>query len=211
MYIFDFDGTIINNEDAHLQAWVEALKIFHREANPSLIQQYFGRNAVEIASQFIQDKKQAEECAKIKEQIYDKLWRRMSSPVPCVEELIAKLKNSGKSIAIASSSTYEMIVEVLQYFDLLHLFDVIVGIDNVHNPKPHPELLLSILNKLDIPPSQAIYIGDSPIDVLTACNAGVHSIYLNIYERGRIQEKLNCSPDLAIRSLCELLNFLKDI
>ncbi|MEM2703335.1 MAG: HAD family hydrolase [Candidatus Bathyarchaeia archaeon] len=210
-YIFDFDGTIIDNEQAHLYSWIEAFKILIGDINPSLIQHHFGKNSYDIASAFIQDKKQVEECVKIKEQIYEKVWRDMSGPAPCVRELLARLRDFGKTLAIASSSTYDTIVKTLQHFNLSHFFDIIVGIDNIPNPKPNPDLLLFILEKMSITPSNAVYIGDSPIDGLTARNAGVHFIYLNTYKRKNFEGKLSCTPDLAINSLCELLLFLSSL
>lgn len=211
VYIFDFDGTVIDNEQAHLYSWVQAFKIFLGDINPSLIQYHFGKNSLDIASLFIQDKKQIEECIRVKEEIYEKLWPQISKPVQCIEELLTKLKNSKKTIAIASSSTRDTIVKVLKYFNLYHYFDIIIGIDNVSNPKPHPELLLSIIEKLNITPLEAVYIGDSPVDILTAHNAGVYSVYLDIYKRKNPEDELPCTPDLTIKSLCELLQLVDHV
>ncbi|MEM4006739.1 MAG: HAD family hydrolase [Nitrososphaerota archaeon] len=211
VYIFDFDGTVIDNEQAHLYSWIEAFKIFVGDINPSLIQHHFGKNSLDIASVFIQDKKQVRKCIKIKEEIYEKLWPQISKPVPCIEELLIKLKNSKKTVAIASSSKRNIIIKVLKHFKLYHYFDIIVGIDNVSNPKPYPDLLLFIIKKLNIAPSEAVYIGDSPIDILTARNAGVYSVYLDMYERRDPENKLLCTPDLTVNSLCELLQLLEYI
>ena len=52
-------------------------------------------------------------------------------------------------------------------------FDLIVSADDVERPKPHPEGVLFILNKLQVRPAEAVYIGDSAVDQQTAMAAGV--------------------------------------
>ena len=54
-----------------------------------------------------------------------------------------------------------------------HFFDVIVGGDDVKNPKPHPEALIKAVSSLGAAKKDVLYIGDSIIDARTAERAGI--------------------------------------
>ena len=62
---------------------------------------------------------------------------------------------------------------VLRGLDLLHRFQMVVTAHDVSAPKPDPEGALRILSALDLAPADAIYIGDSDRDQLTAQAARV--------------------------------------
>jgi HAD superfamily hydrolase (TIGR01549 family) len=64
----------------------------------------------------------------------------------------------------------------LEKVNLLHFFDVIAGRDDVSNPKPHPDHMLSICNKLGIKPPESLVIGDTHRDIEGAFNVGARSI-----------------------------------
>lgn len=90
--------------------------------------------------------------------------------VPAVME---RLKRGGYSLGIVSTKYRYRIEAVLGREGLLHLFDAIVGGEDVSNHKPDPESLLAALGKLGSPRSSVLYVGDSVTDARAAENAGV--------------------------------------
>jgi phosphoglycolate phosphatase-like HAD superfamily hydrolase len=58
----------------------------------------------------------------------------------------------------------------------LKYFEIIIGRDNVINPKPHPDHLLEICDKLGVNPSEIMVIGDNYRDIEGALNVGAYSI-----------------------------------
>ena len=52
-------------------------------------------------------------------------------------------------------------------------FDVAIGAEEVTHPKPHPEVLLTVLDILHVNKNEALYVGDADIDIKTALAAGV--------------------------------------
>ena len=90
--------------------------------------------------------------------------------------------------------------QLLAEFDLDGYFDLIVTSSDVEQPKPHPEVLLKILNYFDLSPHQVIYIGDSQVDELAARAAKIPLVaYRNreldaeyhINSLGELEELLN--------------------
>jgi len=56
---------------------------------------------------------------------------------------------------------------------------MLVGYNDVENPKPHPEMIYKIMNQLNASKDKAILIGDSKKDTQAATNAGIDSILVN--------------------------------
>jgi len=202
-FIFDLDGTLIDSEKAHLKAWSEALSVFLQDFDINLVQSHFGKSGREIAFLILQDKIKAEQCEKIKDQIFDTLLSTDVKPIACAISLLELLKKRNVKTGVASSHYSERIIRILKHFSMLEFFDVIVGLNEVTKPKPSPELLLKALIKLDVSPAVAVYIGDSPYDVLTALNAGCYSILIETYPRVNLKES-RILPNLIVKSLCEL-------
>ncbi|MBL7173720.1 MAG: HAD family hydrolase [Desulfobacteraceae bacterium] len=93
---------------------------------------------------------------------------------PGFKDLLRDLKpRVGLAVATNRSNT---IGEVLEQNGLTGFFDIVVSSLDVKNPKPHPESIHKILDFFDLAPDQAVYIGDSLIDLETARAAGVYFI-----------------------------------
>ncbi len=92
--------------------------------------------------------------------------------VPGVVNLIKMLSNEGISLAIASSSPYEDIYKVTDYFDIRKYFDVMVsGFNGDINPKPAPDIYNLALKKLGFTPEASIAIEDTDTGLLAAHRA----------------------------------------
>ncbi len=82
------------------------------------------------------------------------------------------LSNEGISLAIASSSPYEDIYKVTDYFDIRKYFDVMVsGFNGDINPKPAPDIYNLALKKLGFTPEASIAIEDTDTGLLAAHRA----------------------------------------
>ncbi len=67
----------------------------------------------------------------------------------------------------------------LEKVRLLDYFSVIIGRDNISNPKPHPDHLLEICKRLHVEPTEIVVVGDNFRDIEGALNVGAHSIALH--------------------------------
>jgi len=87
--------------------------------------------------------------------------------------VIKLLHSKGVKLGIVSTKFSYRIRNILEREDLLDLFEVIIGGENVQEYKPDPRGLLEAIKKLDLSRPQTIYIGDSLTDAETAFRAGV--------------------------------------
>jgi HAD superfamily hydrolase (TIGR01509 family) len=103
--------------------------------------------------------------------------RRMSEetePLDGCVDLLHRLHGGGWRLGIATSSG-----RALPYLDrwgVRHLFDAIVGREDVSKRKPDPESIARCVNELGVAPADAVYVGDSPVDIEAGRAAGVHTI-----------------------------------
>ncbi len=91
-------------------------------------------------------------------------------------KVIAMLKLHKFKLGIVSTKYRYRIETILGRENVLNLFDVIIGSEDVHELKPNPFGLTSAIEKLNLLPSDIIYVGDTTIDAETANRAGVSFI-----------------------------------
>ena len=85
-------------------------------------------------------------------------------------------KENDIRLAVASSSTYEHIIEVLATCGIQDSFDVIYSGEFVKESKPNPEIYLNTLKKLNVASNQAVAIEDSFYGISAAKAAGIPTI-----------------------------------
>lgn len=94
-----------------------------------------------------------------------------------VRDFIEKLKASGKTLAVVSSGTKNLISNSLEHNDLLGVFDVVICQEDVYAHKPDPEPILKALDLLKADKKRTLMIGDSVHDLVAAKRAGVDSMF----------------------------------
>lgn len=96
---------------------------------------------------------------------------------PGIPELLAALRQAGKTVAVATSKPEEFAIRILKHFDLDHCFDLIAGATMDGSRSRKADVIAYALEKLDHPDlSQTIMIGDREQDILGARQIGIASI-----------------------------------
>jgi HAD superfamily hydrolase (TIGR01509 family) len=131
-----------------------------------------------------------------------------SNPIlPGVMDLIHTAQAKGLKIAIGSSSPHSWVDFHVQRLEIYHHFDHIVCQDDVApgRTKPHPDIYLKALEKLDVANTEAIVFEDSPNGVLASQRAGVFVVAVP----NPLTAKMNVQGDLTVSSLADVS--LKDL
>ncbi len=87
--------------------------------------------------------------------------------------LARDLRKKGKKLAIFSSNCRESIDECLRKAGIGHIFDFVVGKEDVELHKPHPEGLEKIMAHFRVPKEKVAFIGNEDDDAAAAKSAGV--------------------------------------
>jgi HAD superfamily hydrolase (TIGR01509 family) len=93
--------------------------------------------------------------------------------MPGVPETTAALHRAGKLLAVCSNKPVAFTRELLDHFRLLPLLGAVLGPEDVACPKPAPDMLVTALARLQVPPEEALYVGDMVVDIETGRAAGV--------------------------------------
>lgn len=173
--IFDCDGVLFDSRQANINFYNHLLS---RYGLPPLAEEqvdYVHMHTAEKAVRYIfEGTGLTEEAQSYRMQMDYTPFIKDMVMEPGLKGLLRKLKPvAGLAVATNRSNTIEA---VLDYNDLGGFFDIVVSSLDVERPKPHPESLRKILEFFALRPEQAVYVGDSQVDVETARAAGTHFI-----------------------------------
>jgi phosphoglycolate phosphatase len=93
---------------------------------------------------------------------------------PGTREVPIKLREAGIKTGVVSNRRFAR--NAVERVGIADLFDIILGLEDFTNPKPHPEPILTALNRLGAPRERAVYVGDTQIDMRTAAAAEVSGL-----------------------------------
>jgi HAD superfamily hydrolase (TIGR01509 family) len=178
--IFDVDGTLADSIGFFYEVALEILRL--AGAPPVSQEQVFALmrlgDAAPLEKLFPADFPNPSETLKriTDERMHDWMhhYHNETKAIPGSIELLHDLHAQGIQLGIATSSGRAL--PFLDQWGVRHLFDGIVGREDVESRKPHPEPILKCLNHLALDPHDVTYVGDSIIDIRAGKAAGVSTI-----------------------------------
>jgi phosphoglycolate phosphatase len=111
---------------------------------------------------------------------YEKRNGRLATLYPGVREGLTTLHAEGFALACVTNKTARFTTPLLEATGLASFFSAVISGDSTPRKKPAPDPILAACTKLGVQPSEAIMVGDSTNDSLSARAAGVR-IYLVPY------------------------------
>lgn len=186
--IFDMDGTILNTLEDLKNATNYSLRQFGMpERSLEEVRMFVGNGIRKLVERAVPAGTPEEKIAQVFDvflEYYEIHSADNTSPYPGILELVEKLKKSGIKTAVSTNKADVPAQELgREYFN--GIFDLIVGQQDGLKVKPAPDSVNKILSILDIQKKDAIYIGDSDVDVQTAKNSGLDFIGVSWGFRGR--------------------------
>ena len=180
--IFDLDGTLIDTPTGIVQAFTAALNSMDISfKDDSAIRATIGLPLERAFSNLLQvPENDARVNVGIKK--YQALFKDIVLPrakeliFPAVLEGLRSLKTEKISLAVATSKVYKSAEALLKAADLWQYFDIVIGADQVKQPKPHPEMGKLIMKKFDVLAKDTVMVGDTTHDIQMANASGMHSI-----------------------------------
>ena len=167
--LFDFDGTLLDSFPAHYQAYAVTLAYFNKEITPNLYKQTYSPNwfamykALGIPEESYEEADAAwlAEVGKHRPQLF-------AAARPLLDALSSEF-----ILGLVTSGSRDRVLRDLASTGIGDLFQVIVTGDDISRPKPDPEGLSIALDRLQLLPEQALYVGDAREDCFMAQAAGV--------------------------------------
>ncbi|MHA1675337.1 MAG: HAD family hydrolase [Promethearchaeota archaeon] len=207
-FILDIDGTLLDSTKAHLAAWRKALREYGVIKTDVEIYSQFGKKTAQISRILIgqqADNSTVKEIAIRKTEILLQELTKIK-PYPQVPETLQRIyAQQGKIIFV--SNNYNRIIEaILQYQQWDKISIGFIGVDNVKNAKPDPEMIHYALRELEKEPNECVTVGDSSYDIQAGQAAGTKTVALCTKHPSTFFEPLE--PDLILGEFRDLLSYL---
>ena len=178
--IFDLDGTLLDTLKDLADACNFALRSYGFSEHQIDEYKYFLGNGVYklVERALPMDKKDGETVDKVLTEFkkyYEKHKSDFTKPYDGIEELLIALKETGIKTAVVSNKPHEFAVEIVERY-FAKSFDIVFGKREGYLAKPDPTTVIETLNYFKCKKEEAVYIGDSDVDMFTGKNAGLFSI-----------------------------------
>jgi len=177
--IFDVDGTLINSNDAHARAWVNALAEANVDVSFAQARSMIGMGGDKVLPVLANvdpgsalGKRIAERRSAIFMQEYFPTLR----PFPKARELLEALQSSGLKLAVASSAKQEELEPFLELAGVKDLVSNVTSSSDAARSKPDPDIVRAALSRLELEPSHVLMVGDTPYDIEAAARSGIATV-----------------------------------
>ncbi len=172
--LFDLDGTLIDTVDL-------ILKSFHHTTATHGLPRITDAEWLEMLGtplrvQFRRFTEKADEIQQLISTYLDynlKHHDDLLEHYPGVCDAVRSLREAGVRLGVVTSKMHGSLERGLSLGGYEGLFEVLIGADDVENPKPHPEPVLMALEQLGVGAEAATFVGDSPHDMASGRAAGV--------------------------------------
>ena len=173
LVMIDCDGTLFDSFEANRAFYDEVLRRMGRPPLDAEGRELAHHMATPLlfAHLFRGDTGGLEEATRIARATDYAPYLELMTPVPGMVDTLEWVHDRHDT-ALATNRGAS-ITRLLARFDLLHHFDLVVGIHDVERPKPAPDMLLHCLRHFGAPASASVYVGDAPCDREASRAAGV--------------------------------------
>ena len=178
--LFDFDGVLADTENVHVAAWQRTFRVmgWHESeetcvraasiADVAFVREVFARRKIDGGN--------VKGWAERKQALTVGLLRERPRLQPGAAELVQTLREAGLTLGVVTTTRRANVETVLAASGLLDAFDVVITGDDVEHPKPDPAGYRLAVERLALPPGEAVALEDSPTGLLAAEQAGLRVV-----------------------------------
>jgi len=180
--IFDVDGTLVDSNDAHARAWVEALASFGIHVEIAAARRLIGMGSDKLLPELTgieAESPRGKEIDEARGELFRRQYLPHLRPFPGTRALFLALRDEGIRLAVASSSREEDLGRLLEIAEVADLVERRASAKDARRSKPDPDVIHAALEGLgDVALSGAAVgmVGDTPYDVAAAWKAGVRPL-----------------------------------
>ncbi|MFC4775685.1 pyrophosphatase PpaX [Paenibacillus sp. GCM10023252] len=174
--LFDLDGTIMDTNELIIRSFIDSLQ--------GVVPEGFSRDHIipsmgqplTAQMQLFSGLEEVSHLVAAYREVNLRLHDDLVEAFPYVNEVLRHLHESGIQIGVVTTKMRLTTERGLKFVGLDKFVDCIVTIDDVTNPKPHPEPVQQAIELLGADPATTLMVGDSTVDILSAEAAGAVSV-----------------------------------
>jgi membrane protein len=190
--LFDVDGTLVDSNEAHVDAWAVAFREAGHPQELDAIRLQIGKGGDLLVPALLPQasEDQREAIAKAHGRHFKSAYLAHIKPFPEARALLERVKRSGRAIVLASSARKDEVKHYLRLLEAEAVVDAITSIDDVDASKPEPDVFEAALAKAGVGPDAAMAVGDTIYDIEAARRIGIATVGLTSgpYDRAQLKD-----------------------
>ena len=178
--LFDVDGTLIDSNGAHAEAWTQSLREHQVAVAVDQIRRLIGMGGDKIlpaVAHVSEDSEAGRSITRRKKEVFATLMPGLR-PTPGARPLLEYLREQGVELIVATSADDHEMSALLQRAGVDDLIPERTSKDDASASKPDPDIVRAALARSWAHPRETVLIGDTPYDIEAADRAGIQAIAL---------------------------------
>jgi phosphoglycolate phosphatase-like HAD superfamily hydrolase len=174
--ILDVDGTLVDSNDAHAAAWVEAFREAGVTVDPERVRRAIGMGGDKLlpyVSGFSESSATGKRIGERRADIFKERYLPSLRPFPRVRELVHRFVRDGLRLAVASSAKEDELAALLEIANVADLVRTRTSADDADRSKPDPDIVEAAIKRTGCARTDVVMLGDTPYDVRAAHRAGI--------------------------------------
>lgn len=208
--IFDLDGTLIDTKELIYQSFIHVFSIYKPdyELTEQDLQSFLGPTLKQSFDRYF-DPSMSDELIQCYREYNHKEHDHYVKSFDGVKETLEYLKQHDYPMAVVSNKLKRTVEMGLERFDLQDYFSVVIGSEEVKEPKPNPSGILLACKELYRGHDNVIYVGDSATDIEAAKNMGGFSIAC-VFDQAKEEELKSSKPCEMVYHMKEIIKIIKE-
>lgn len=174
--ILDIDGTLIDSNGAHADAWVDALAEHGYAVDCDRVRRLIGMGGDKVLPELTgleQDSHEGQQISQRRSNIFRERYLPKVQPLPGTRDLLQRIRAEGLELGVATSAKGDEVEALLRTARVNDLVKARTTSSDVSRSKPDPDIVQAALDLMEQSPSATVMLGDTPYDVQAAGRAGV--------------------------------------
>jgi HAD superfamily hydrolase (TIGR01509 family) len=186
--LFDVDGTLVDSNYLHVDAWQRAITELGEHVDAWRIHRAIGQDSKRLLTSVVGELD--EDWISRAKDLHSRFYRELASRLQAFDQaaaLLRALDDRGIHVVLASSAPDDELELMMDALDAGGAIHATTSADDVEQAKPDPGIIQVALERAGAAPSDALLVGDSVWDQLAAGRAGVRSVGLLSGGTGRAE------------------------
>ncbi len=202
--LLDIDGTLLDSNDAHAQAWSDAFREAGIEIGSETVRPLIGMGSDKLLPKLVGLDAESEEGKRLiarRKEIFTKEYLPVIRPFPNARELLERMRDDGARLVVATSASDDELHGLLKALGAEWLVDDKTSSSDAKRSKPDPDIVRVAVDKAGVSPERCAMLGDTPYDVEAAARSRVRVVALRCGGHG----------DEELRGAAEIYEDPKDL
>jgi HAD superfamily hydrolase (TIGR01509 family) len=177
--LLDVDGTLLNSNDAHAEAWVETFAEYGIHRSFSEVRPLIGMGADQLLPRLTgveADSDFGHAIAERRSKLFLKSYLPKLAPCRGARSLLERMRRHGLVLTVATSASEQELEQLLRQAGVEDLIEEATSSDDAESSKPAPDIVEAAIRRSGLRPEELLMLGDTPYDISASRRAGVATV-----------------------------------